>query len=61
MSKIIETGSDSRTKLLSGVNQLAEAVVTTALANCLTPLNNFVLESEPVSIILLIVFIFNNS
>ena len=29
MSKIIETGSDSRTKLLSGVNQLAEAVVTT--------------------------------
>ena len=29
MSKIIETGSDSRTKLLSGVNQLADAVVTT--------------------------------
>ena len=29
MSKIIETGSDSRTKLLSGVEQLAEAVVTT--------------------------------
>jgi len=29
MSKIIETGSDSRTKLLSGVNQLANAVVTT--------------------------------
>jgi chaperonin GroEL len=29
MSKIIETGSDSRTKLLSGVKQLAEAVVTT--------------------------------
>jgi chaperonin GroEL len=29
MSKIIETGSNSRTKLLSGVNQLAEAVVTT--------------------------------
>ena len=29
MSKIIETGSDSRTKLLSGVNQLAEAVVAT--------------------------------
>ena len=29
MSKIIETGSDSRTKLLSGVNQLAEAVITT--------------------------------
>ena len=27
MSKIIETGSDSRVKLLSGVNQLAEAVV----------------------------------
>ena len=29
MSKIIETGSDSRVKLLSGVNQLADAVVTT--------------------------------
>ena len=29
MSKIIETGSDSRTKLLSGVEQLANAVVTT--------------------------------
>ena len=29
MSKIIETGSDSRTKLLSGVNKLADAVVTT--------------------------------
>jgi len=29
MSKIIETGSDSRTKLLKGVNQLANAVVTT--------------------------------
>ena len=29
MSKIIETGSDSRAKLLSGVEQLAEAVVTT--------------------------------
>ena len=29
MSKIIETGSDSRTKLLSGVKQLADAVVTT--------------------------------
>ena len=29
MSKIIETGSDSRTKLLSGVKQLANAVVTT--------------------------------
>ena len=29
MSKIIETGSDSRAKLLSGVNQLANAVVTT--------------------------------
>ena len=29
MSKIIETGSDSRTKLLSGVEQLADAVVTT--------------------------------
>jgi len=29
MSKIIETGSDSRTKLLNGVNQLANAVVTT--------------------------------
>ena len=29
MSKIIETGSDSRTKLLSGVEQLAKAVVTT--------------------------------
>ena len=29
MSKIIETGSDSRTKLLSGVNKLANAVVTT--------------------------------
>ena len=29
MSKIIETGSDSRTKLLSGVEQLAEAVVAT--------------------------------
>ena len=27
MSKIIETGSDSRTKLLSGVEQLANAVV----------------------------------
>ena len=29
MSKIIETGSDSRTKLLKGVNQLSDAVVTT--------------------------------
>ena len=29
MSKIIETGSDSRVKLLSGVNQLADAVVKT--------------------------------
>ena len=29
MSKIIETGSNSRTKLLSGVNQLADAVVVT--------------------------------
>jgi len=29
MSKIIETGSDSRTKLLNGVKQLANAVVTT--------------------------------
>ena len=29
MSKIIETGSSSRAKLLSGVEQLAEAVVTT--------------------------------
>jgi chaperonin GroEL len=29
MSKIIETGSNSRTKLLSGVNQLANAVVST--------------------------------
>ena len=29
MSKIIETGSDSRTKLLSGVEQLANAVVIT--------------------------------
>ena len=29
MSKIIETGSNSRTKLLSGVEQLANAVVTT--------------------------------
>ena len=29
MSKIIETGSDSRTKLLKGATQLAEAVVTT--------------------------------
>ena len=29
MSKIIETGSDSRAKLLSGVEQLAEAVITT--------------------------------
>ena len=29
MSKIIETGSDSRTKLLDGVKQLANAVVTT--------------------------------
>tara|TARA_R110002051_G_scaffold58174_1_gene107275 strand:+ start:1377 stop:3011 length:1635 start_codon:yes stop_codon:yes gene_type:complete len=29
MSKIIETGSDSRAKLLSGVEQLAEAVVAT--------------------------------
>ena len=29
MSKIIGTGSDSRTKLLSGVEQLANAVVTT--------------------------------
>jgi len=29
MSKIIETGADSRTKLLSGVKQLANAVVTT--------------------------------
>ena len=36
-------------------------VATTALANCSTPLNNFTLESEPVSIILLIVFVFNNS
>ena len=33
MSKIIETGSDSRTKLLSGVNQLANAVVTTLWPN----------------------------
>ena len=29
MSKIIETGSDSRVKLLSGVKQLADAVVVT--------------------------------
>ena len=29
MSKIIDTGSDSRAKLLSGVEQLAEAVVVT--------------------------------
>ena len=29
MSKIIETGSDSRVKLLKGVNKLADAVVTT--------------------------------
>ena len=29
MSKIIEIGSNSRTKLLSGVEQLADAVVTT--------------------------------
>ena len=29
MSKIIETGSDSRAKLLKGVNQLAKAVVST--------------------------------
>ena len=29
MSKIIETGSNSRTKLLSGIEQLAEAVVAT--------------------------------
>jgi len=29
MSKIIETGSDSRAKLLRGVNKLANAVVTT--------------------------------
>ena len=29
MSKIIETGSDSRAKLLRGVEQLAEAVVAT--------------------------------
>ena len=29
MSKIINTGSNSRAKLLSGVNQLANAVVTT--------------------------------
>ena len=29
MSKIIETGSDSRVKLLNGVNKLADAVVTT--------------------------------
>ena len=29
MSKIIKTGSNSRTKLLSGTKQLAEAVVTT--------------------------------
>jgi len=29
MSKIIETGSDSRTKLLKGVQQLANAVITT--------------------------------
>ena len=29
MSKIIETGSDSRAKLLSGVEQLANAVVAT--------------------------------
>ena len=69
MSKIIETGSDSRTKLLSGVKQLANAVVTTlgpnvvitASANCVAPFNNLVLESEPVLIILLIFFIFNNS
>ena len=29
MSKIIETGSNSRTKLLSGVEKLADAVITT--------------------------------
>ena len=29
MSKVIETGSNSRAKLLSGVKQLAKAVVTT--------------------------------
>ena len=29
MNKIIETGSDSRAKLLKGVEQLAEAVVAT--------------------------------
>ena len=29
MSKIIQTGSKSRAKLLSGINQLADAVVTT--------------------------------
>ena len=69
MSKIIETGSDSRTKLLSGVNQLANAVVTTlgpkvvitASANCVAPSNNFTRDLRPVLIILLIVFIFNNS
>ena len=33
MSKIIETGSDSRTKLLKGVQQLANAVITTLGAN----------------------------
>ena len=31
MSKIIETGSDSRAKLLSGVEQLSKAVVATCL------------------------------
>ena len=69
MSKIIETGSDSRAKLLSGVEQLAKAVVatlgpkvvTTASASCVAPFNNLALELEPVLIILLIVFIFNNS
>ena len=66
MSKIIKTGSNSRTKLLDGATQLAKAVVatlgprvvTTALASFSTPLNNFVLESEPVLIILLIFIYF---
>ena len=33
LSKIIETGSQSRTKLLSGAEQLADAVVATLGAN----------------------------
>ena len=40
MSKIIETGSDSRTKLLSGVNQLANAKEEYTLAGFIESYNN---------------------